>query len=115
MYMVFFDLPTLIKGLAEAKVFHTEDELKAYLKEKDSSLQSIDIAAVGYCNKTVCKDEFREVWGVYTEADPKMIGKIIQVEDEHKFLKSINKWVDTFEEQHTEEAAKIRELFHLQR
>lgn len=110
MYLVFFDLPILIKGLAEAKVFKSEDELKAYLKSKDSSIEKIEISGMGFYNKSVCKEEFREVW-IWTAEQNKLAGKIIQVEDKKAFLHSIDKWLRTMEERYPEESAKIKELF----
>lgn len=110
MYLVFFDLPILIKGLAEAKVFKSEDELKAYLKSNNSSIQKIDISAMGFHNKSVCKEEFREVW-IWTDKQTELAGKVIQVEDKKTFLHSIDKWLKTMEERYPDESAKIKELF----
>lgn len=105
MYTLFFDLPSTIKGFANAKVFKSIDELKAYLND---SVGNVDIAGIGYCNKSICKEEFREVWTTGTE--PKMVGKIIQVEDVTKFKKSIHKWVKTFEDANPEDAVKIKDI-----
>lgn len=110
MYTLFFDLPFLIEGLAEAKVFTSEDELKAYLQSKNSSIQKIEIAALGYYNKSVCKEEFREVWIWTADGSNELAGKIIQVEDMKKFFHTLNKWLKTMEERYPAEVVKIKEL-----
>ncbi len=110
MTLVFFDLPVLVKGLAEAKVFHSINDLEDYLKSSDPSIQRIDVAGIGYHNKSVCNEEVREVWNIFKAKDPKLAGKVIQVEDIKKFKKSITKWISTMEEKFPDDCEKIRKL-----
>ena len=80
----------MINAIAGAKIFETEDELKSYFKE--AGYKSIDISSIGYKSKDICDEDIVELWGLTTDGESKMLGKIIRVIDERKFKKSITKW-----------------------
>ena len=111
MHLVFFgfDMP-IIKALSEAKVFQTKEEVLDYLKDENPDITDIDIASIGYSNKLICREEFREVWATYADKDPVLVGKVIQVEDVKRFVKSVKKWASGKEESYPEECANLKAL-----
>ncbi len=114
MYLFFdFDVP-VIKALSKAIVCQTKEDILNHLKEEKPGIKDIDIASLGYSNKLICREEFREVWCIFEDStlDNALVGKVIEVKDIKRFSKSILKWISTKEESFPEDSTTLKELIN---
>ena len=109
MKLVFLDscYKTIGQAIANATVYESTDELKAQLRFK--GITNVDISAVGFVDKSVCKEEIVEIWG-YDNDNHIMAGKMINVKDEKAFKKSISKFAKKYEDSNPERFLAINEF-----
>ena len=109
MKLVFLDAcyKTIGQAIANATVYESTDELKAQLRFK--GITNVDISAMGFVDKSICKEEIVEVWG-YENENHIMAGKLINVKDEKAFKKSIVKFAKKYEDSNPERYLAIHEF-----
>jgi hypothetical protein len=104
MKLFFFESGSaMFVSVANGKVFDTEDDFyNAYPDRK------IEISAVGYHDKSFCKDEIFEVWDI--TGDKTFLGKVVKISNLDKFVSSLSKWSEKYNTR--PEYAGIKEIIN---
>ena len=90
MKLFFFESGSAVYiSVAHGRLFESEDEFyDAYPDKK------IEISAMGYHDKSFCKDEIFEVWDVTD--DKRFLGKVVRISNMDKFKASLSNWSEKY-------------------